>query len=158
MPAAVFLLRVRHMACGEFEGRPLPRRPILEMMTQPGSGFLSLDLSDPHETVYGMAGRPWAADPPPPVKTPEEFRAFDTAGQIRVAFNIRLVEEKSGIIRVSTETRTLSNDAPARRTFARYWRIIYPGSAIIRRGWLDAIVSRAEALAGTGAGTGRDYP
>ena len=38
---------------------------------------------------------------------------------------------------------TLGNDAEARCLFSRYWRIIYPGSAIIRRVWLDAIVARA---------------
>ncbi len=28
--------------------------------------------------------------------------------------------------------------------FAIYWRVIYPGSALIRRMWLDAIRRRAE--------------
>jgi hypothetical protein len=31
----------------------------------------------------------------------------------------------------------------ARRRFAAYWRVIYPGSAIIRRMWLRAIEHRA---------------
>jgi hypothetical protein len=132
------------MASGQIEAMPVDRRPILEMMTQPGSGFLPLDVSDPREVVFGMAGKPWSNEPPPPIGTPEDFRAFNTPGQIRVAFDIRLVEERPGVVRVSTETRTLGNDAAARRVFARYWRVIYPGSAIIRRVWLDAIVARAE--------------
>jgi hypothetical protein len=33
----------------------------------------------------------------------------------------------------------------AHRTFAVYWRIIRPGSGIIRRSWLEAIKRRAEA-------------
>jgi hypothetical protein len=44
---------------------------------------------------------------------------------------------------VSTETRVFANSAPARRRFAVYWRVIYPGSAIIRRMWLRAIQRRA---------------
>ena len=34
----------------------------------------------------------------------------------------------------------------ARRRFAAYWRVIYPGSAIIRRMWLRAIERRAMAV------------
>ena len=46
---------------------------------------------------------------------------------------------------VSTETRVHANDARSRRLFARYWRVIYPGSALIRRMWLRAIERRATA-------------
>ena len=53
-----------------------------------------------------------------------------------------LLEEASKI-----QTRTLGNDDEAQRVFARYWRLIYPGSAIIRRVWLDAILSRASRTA-----------
>ena len=45
---------------------------------------------------------------------------------------------------LSTETRVLAKDAAARRRFAVYWRIIHPGSDIIRRMWLRAIKKRAE--------------
>ncbi|MFL6200136.1 MAG: hypothetical protein ACJ76J_13235 [Thermoanaerobaculia bacterium] len=34
-------------------------------------------------------------------------------------------------------------NAGARRRFAAYWRIIYPGSAFIRIMWLKAIRERA---------------
>lgn len=44
---------------------------------------------------------------------------------------------------VSTETRVFANSPSARRRFAAYWRVIYPGSAIIRRMWLRAIERRA---------------
>jgi hypothetical protein len=36
-----------------------------------------------------------------------------------------------------------ANSSGARRRFAVYWRLIYPGSAIIRRMWLGAIERRA---------------
>jgi len=36
-----------------------------------------------------------------------------------------------------------SPTAPRRRRFAAYWRLIYPGSALIRRSWLRAIRQRA---------------
>lgn len=141
MPAAVVLLRIRAAAGGRFHGSPPDPRPLLDTMLQPGAGFLALDTADPGELVYGMVG--FVHTPKPPVTTPEQFAAFTEPGGIRVAFNLRLVPEADGVVRVSTETRYLANGDEARRTFARYWRIIYPGSAIIRRVWLDAIIARA---------------
>jgi len=141
MPAAVVLLRIRAAASGRFHGSAPDTRPILDTMFQPSSGFLALDVDDPGELVYGMVG--FVHKPPPPVTTPEQFAAFTEPGGIRVAFNLRLVPEANGVVRISTETRCLANGDEARRTFARYWRIIYPGSAIIRRVWLDAIIARA---------------
>ena len=52
--------------------------------------------------------------------------------------NSLLIPDGSGTI-ISTETRVFSNGAETRRRFARYWRMIYPGSALIRRMWLRAI-------------------
>jgi hypothetical protein len=46
---------------------------------------------------------------------------------------------------VTTETRVFATDAAARRSFGLYWAFIYPGSALIRHGWLRAIKLRAEA-------------
>lgn len=149
MPAAVALMRIRGAASGRFRASPPDTRPLLETMVQPGSGFLALDLDRPEELVLGMVG--FVHRPKPPVTTPEQFLAFTDPGGLRVAFNLRVVDEGDGVVRVSTETRSLANDDAARRVFARYWRIIYPGSSIIRRVWLDAIIARAErnARAGT---------
>jgi len=46
---------------------------------------------------------------------------------------------------VTTETRVFARTDAARRKFAIYWRLIRPGSGIIRRSWLEAIKRRAEA-------------
>lgn len=45
---------------------------------------------------------------------------------------------------VSTDTRVYANDDSSRRRFAMYWRVIYPGSSLIRVMWLRAIQRRAE--------------
>ena len=149
MPVAVALMRIRGAASGRFRGSPPDTRPLLETMLQPGSGFLALDLANPSELVLGMVG--FVHEPKPPLTTPEQFLAFTSPGGLRVAFNLRVVDEGHGVLRVSTETRSLANDEAARRAFARYWRIIYPGSSIIRRVWLDAITARAERNARAGA-------
>jgi len=59
--------------------------------------------------------------------------------------NFHLTDEGGGVLRLVTETRIHTTDASARRRFAAYWRLIYPGSAFIRHMWLDAIRRRAEA-------------
>jgi len=50
----------------------------------------------------------------------------------------------SGRSRLITQTRVATTDAAAERAFARYWRLIYPGSALFRVMWLRAIKARAE--------------
>lgn len=144
IPVATYLMRARGAAAGRGGAAPFTTRPILDLMATPGTGFLPLDTSDPRELVYGMAGAPWANGPRPPVRSAEQFLAYSAPGNIRVAFDLCIVEEGDGVVRVSTETRARGNDPSAQRTFARYWRVIYPGSAIIRRVWLDAIVAKAE--------------
>jgi hypothetical protein len=145
MPIAVLLLRIRAATGGRFRTSPPDARPLLDRMREPGSGFLPLDMSDPSELVLGMVGRTHA--PPPPITTPEQFAAFTAPDGIRVAFNLRVVDEGGGVVLVSTQTRSLANGDAARRLFSRYWRIIYPGSSIIRRVWLDAIIARARCQA-----------
>jgi hypothetical protein len=48
------------------------------------------------------------------------------------------VEAASGAARLATETRVETTDPDSRRRFERYWRVIQPGSAAIRRSWLRA--------------------
>ncbi|MDF1505397.1 hypothetical protein [Roseisolibacter sp. H3M3-2] len=63
------------------------------------------------------------------------------------AIDFRVDRDARGGSVVTTETRVFAPEPAARRAFARYWRVIHPGSALIRRGWLAAIRRRAEAEA-----------
>jgi hypothetical protein len=144
MPAAALLLRLRALADGHLSAPAADPTPLLNLLQRSEAGFLSLDVSNRDELVFGMVGRPWIEEPPPRVQSADQFLAFSSPGHVRVAFDFRIVDEGAGVVRISTETRILGNDAAARRVFARYWRLVYPGSAIIRRVWLDAIVARAE--------------
>ena len=142
MPAAVFLMRVRAGALGHGGGPvQVPRVSILDLMSNPATGFLVLDASDPREFVGGMVGR--ATGPKPPVRTPEQFLAFKDPDGLRVAFNVRVSDAGDGGSRLTSETRIACNNALGKRIFGCYWRIIYPGSAIIRRVWLDAIAAKS---------------
>jgi hypothetical protein len=58
---------------------------------------------------------------------------------------VRIEDAGAGHCRVTTETRVQATDKAARSTMSKYWRLIYPGSGLIRRAMLDAIRVRAEA-------------
>jgi hypothetical protein len=59
--------------------------------------------------------------------------------------NFRIEDEGAGQSRLTTETRIFATDTATRRRFGLYWAFVYPGSALIRPGWLQAITKRAEA-------------
>jgi hypothetical protein len=73
-----------------------------------------------------------------------EFAALREPGYARAVFNMHAEPAPSGGTLLTTETRIQATDDEARRSFRRYWRVIYPGSAAIRRAWLRAIRRRAE--------------
>lgn len=113
--------------------------PLIDVATR--SGFVRLADDFPRELVMGMLlTKPPAGAAP---TTPEFFRESLPPGSTVGIMNFRVVPTGSGGSRVTTETRVLANSPRARRAFGRYWRVIYPGSAFIRRMWLRAIKKRA---------------
>jgi hypothetical protein len=134
--------RIRGMVVGgNRAGGGLSPTPIVEIVKSPRSGFFLLD-NTPREFVLGLAGQPWnnAA-----VRlTPSEFVTWTKAGNIKVAANFRIEDAGNGRSRVITETRIAASDVSSRTKMARYWTLIYPGSGLVRRSFLDAIRSRAE--------------
>lgn len=115
-------------------------KPVLDVALR--SGFLLLADDPGRELVFGtvLCGRVARVSRP----VPKDFLELDRPGLCKVAMNFRLEEEAGGGVRLSTETRVLALDAAARRRFAAYWRVILPGSALIRKAWLEAIRRRAE--------------
>jgi hypothetical protein len=63
---------------------------------------------------------------------------------VKIGFNFRIEEVDASHCRLITETRVYTRGRHMVRGFAAYWRMIYPGSALIRREWLQAIRRRAE--------------
>jgi hypothetical protein len=120
-------------------------KPLLEVALH--SGFLPLAEDPDRELVFGTifsGGLPAVGE-----GGPREFARLDRPGISKVAMNFLLREEPGGWIRLSTETRVFAAGSSAVRTFAVYWRVIYPGSALIRRMWLEAIRRRAEDALGS---------
>lgn len=120
----------------------LSPKPILATMTGPTGGFSRLSVTDA-EFVAGNAGRPWKNERSLPFQSAEEFRSFAKPGYAKVAFNLRFEPAGANACKVTSETRVLATDDTARRAFTRYWRVIYPGSALARVLWLDAVQRRA---------------
>lgn len=127
------------------EGGPAATRPIVDLFTR--SGFLLLSEEPDRELVLGTIGRYWGLAggvPPRLISDAQAFAAFADPGYVKVTCNFFVEDEGVGWSRVVTETRVLGTDSSASRKFALYWRVIYPGSATIRRMWLKAIKRRAE--------------
>jgi hypothetical protein len=108
-------------------------------------GFVSIAEEPGREVVCGGIGQMFEASGgrTPVIRDASEFVAFREPGFAKVAMNFcaRPLEFGSEL---RTETRVVATDAASRRRFGRYWRVIQPGSALVRRGWLAAAKRRAE--------------
>jgi hypothetical protein len=80
------------------------------------------------EIVFGGSGTPWR-----PGGGIHPFREA-VPGRVQIATDFR-----ADGARLTTETRILACDPAARRAFLRYWRVVGPFSALIRRRWLRQI-------------------
>jgi hypothetical protein len=118
-------------------------RPVIEQFL--AGGFIELGEDPGHEYAAGAVGRFWTLSDSAPVSLDgaAAFADFAAPGYAKAAFSLT-VEPRGGGSLVSTETRVTTTSADARRAFGRYWRLILPGSALIRRSWLAAIRRRAE--------------
>jgi hypothetical protein len=114
--------------------------PVLDNFTR--GGFVVL-TDRPDELVLGAVGRFWKLEGDIRRIDPGEFATFDEPGVAKAVVNFH-VSDAGGRTLLSTETRIATTDEAARRSFRRYWRIVMPGSALIRRAWLRAIRKRAE--------------
>jgi hypothetical protein len=121
--------------------RRRPKGTIVEGFLK--GGFVAL-AERPHELVVCAVGRFWLSSAEVRRVSAAEFAAFREPGYARAAFNTHAEPAPGGGTLLTTETRIQATDDEARRSFRRYWRVIYPGSAAIRLAWLRAIRRRAE--------------
>ena len=119
-PLVRLLLRLRGLHARGTIGEALVGLGLAELERQEG------------EVVFGGSGTPWRPGGP--------IRGFASArpGTVRIVTDFR-----SDGARLTTETRIAAVDDAARRSFRRYWRVVGPFSALIRRRWLAQIAKRA---------------
>lgn len=117
---------------------------LIETATRTGFTMLADDRE--RELVVGaVMGRPgpeWARA----LRSPDQFKSLKGPDIAKITMNFRVEPADSGDCRITTETRVFAITARGRRAFAGYWRVIYPGSSLIRRMWLRAIQRRAEGI------------
>ena len=99
----------------------------------PSVGFTELRRT-PTEVVLGCAGRPW--------RPSGGLRPWGDAGplDVRLAMDFRAVACRGGSS-LTTETRVAASCEASRRAFRRYWRLVGPFSALVRRRWLHALAA-----------------
>ena len=117
-------------------------KPLLDVATQ--TTFVLLEEEVPRELVVGtVIAAPRGARGAGRL-TPDLFRKTLPPGVVLATMNFVVLPDADGGSTVATETRIYANSPSALREFGIYWRLIHPGSDIIRRMWLRAIKQRAE--------------
>lgn len=108
--------------------------------------FVLLAEQPNREVAIGTIGQFWRASGGTyKIADAQEFLAANPPGYAKAAMNFVIYRKPgTGDTRLRTETRIHIPEPTARKRFAAYWRVIYPGSAIIRLAWLRAIKRRAE--------------
>ena len=127
----------------------LTDEPLLDQSSSFAERWLMLAEARNQEVVFGIIYQPWklSGGEVYRVANPDHFLRFDRPGYVKIAANFHLGEsEGTPGLEVRTETRIYATDPTVRRKFALYWRLIYPGSALLRRMWLKSIKQRTEQV------------
>jgi hypothetical protein len=120
---------------------PAVDAPLLLSFTR---GAVLLGARPPEEVLAGAIGCFWrlAGNEPVVFGSPEEFLTFTEPGFAKAVVGFR-IDPRGADILLTTETRFVATDEATHRLMSRYWRIIRPGSNLIRTEWLRAIRRRA---------------
>lgn len=131
-------------------------KPLLKAMTE--SGFVPLTEGAGEELVVATAGEFWRYTAPLAGDhglrrqldalrgNLAGFAAWNAGGMPRAVINFVVEPSDLGCQSLTTETRIGTTNPEMAARFASYWRVIQPGSALLRRSWLDAIRRRAEGV------------
>lgn len=111
------------------------------------SDFVLLEEAPPREIVLGITGRFWALTAEIVRIPPEKFREPLPVGLAQAAWNFEVTAVPGGA-ELATETRIRCADPATLRAFRRYWRLVAPGSGLIRHAILGQV--RREAMARVG--------
>lgn len=147
-PIARLLIGLRSLPGWLAGRRPAIRlRRTLTLRDATQAGFVMLEERAPHAIVLGLTGRFWQLAGGVLPTDPHSFRDPPPPGAVRAAWSFELSPIGVGATELSTETRVRCADAAARRAFGRYWRIVRPGSGLLRRLMLRAVREAAERAA-----------
>lgn len=120
------------------------RAPTLRLKTMLSQDFVILQEEAPHEMVLGLTGRFWTPSGGLIPTQAATFRDAPPIGTARAAWNFTLEPAADGGTRLATETRVRCGDPATARSFRWYWRLVAPGSGLIRWVILRQVRLRAE--------------
>ncbi|MGE5646458.1 MAG: hypothetical protein ACM336_11765 [Acidobacteriota bacterium] len=102
-------------------------------------------ISGGSEREIGLFG-PWNAktNRRPDVHTLQEFAAYREPGAVKMGFYFNVEDTGGGWSKITAETRVAAPGGNS-QGLARYWRLIVPGSGLLRLQWLEGIKRRAES-------------
>jgi len=144
LAAYSILMTVRNAAMGRRWRRPEgPSPAIIAVFSDPRSGYTLIQRNE-REMVFGGIGSVRSNEKKPTFSSPGAFASFAQRGYVKVAFNLKVDDAGDGWTTVSTETRLHALDPGSLMATAAYWRLIYPGSGMLRTMWLQAARNRAE--------------
>lgn len=121
---------------------PPDHEPIVAVALR--SGFLTLAEVPGREFVMGSVVIAPPGDRLVAKATPDTYKGLVQPGYAKATMGFLIEPGGNGWCRLRTETRVFASDSLSRRLFGEYWRIIEPGSRLIRITWLRAIKVRAE--------------
>lgn len=119
---------------GQLHDRPfLDALPVPLLASEPPAAVVFAGLLQPWRLTGGERG---------PALDAARLRAWNAPGWIKAAMDFRLTPSGSGT-ELSSETRVTATDDASRTAFARYWRVVRPGSRAVRWEVLTAVELRA---------------
>jgi len=142
MASMVTLMKIRAVALRiHHPDDSFPNMRVLDAFSL--SGWTS--GGNEHEIVMAGGANARAGRPLQPHSL-QEFADYREPGAVKMAFNFTADDAGDGWSTVTTETRVFATDDSTRRGMGRYWRLIVPGSGLLRRQWLDSIKTKAESM------------
>jgi hypothetical protein len=114
-------------------------RPFLDALPVP-----RLACEPPSSVVFGGLLQAWrlTGGEPAPQLDGAGLRDWNAPGWVKAALDFRLTPTGGGT-ELSSETRVTATDDASRKAFARYWRVVGPGSSATRWEVLTAVELRA---------------
>lgn len=118
--------------------------PTLRLKSVLSNDFALLDEAVGDEIVMGLTGRFWTPSGTLVPTSAATFHEPAPPGMAKAAWNFQVVPQPDGSTTLTTETRVRCSDPATTRRFLRYWRLVAPGSGLIRWAILRAVRVRAE--------------
>jgi hypothetical protein len=144
-PIVHAIVRTRELVLGAVPDERERPGGLLEAAKALGWGVLAEVPG--REIVVGAVTTPWDANVTFRALPPDEFASFAQPGFVKIAWTLRADASDDATSIFRTETRAMATDATAGARFRRYWALVSPGIALIRRVSLGPVKREAERRA-----------